>query len=96
MRNPDKDYIGEAPSEAEQTATHWHRQNHPASRVDCWCCCASCVEINPHYGDAKAAALADIAARLVASVASHPAPKKAAREELDTVHVAQQRTRSGD
>jgi hypothetical protein len=96
VRNVNRDYIGDKPSKAEQVATRWHQEHHGTTRVDCWCCCARCRDGSPHYAAAKAAALADIAARLEASVASRPTAKKAVQDEQRGVHVGRQRTRSGD
>jgi hypothetical protein len=56
------------PSKAEQAATRWHRQQHPTSRADCWCCCRPCRTENPHHAKACAAMIADVEARIRASV----------------------------
>lgn len=64
------------PSAAERAAQSWHTRRHrSATDKKCWCCCACCRNENPHYLNAKRAALVDIFARIRDSVASARLPE---------------------
>lgn len=58
--------VGDKPTEAEQAALRWHRRHHrSAAAAGCWCCCMPCRKDNPRYAAARAAASADITARIL-------------------------------
>jgi hypothetical protein len=64
------------PSRAERAAQSWHAKQHKApTDKRCWCCCVLCRGANPHYFDAKRAALIDIFARIRDSVATARLPE---------------------
>lgn len=68
--------VPDQPSAAERAALCWHEKHHQGLRWDCWCCCKPCKRENPHYEAAVRAALADIRARIVASLAPGRPPRK--------------------
>lgn len=77
--------FSEEPSRAERSALNWHEQHHSGTPWNCWCCCPRCKRESPRYAPAARAALADIEARIRASVAHVRATPRKPQESAVSV-----------